>query len=145
MYDATRGGARGVPGGATSPPKFCLALPVAPQNFPRDVMPLHWSPTQTIDSSPCCKTGPSSGPPKWKCLAPPLDATAQQHQVDVAYQRELKNMRCRNVAHVSQLGTLLGRFSKKEHLFREYVHVHSRSAFTHVLHEISKYKIVLLK
>jgi len=34
-----------------------------PQNFPRDVMSLHWSPTQTIDSSPCCKTGPSSGPP----------------------------------------------------------------------------------
>ena len=32
-----RGGARGVPGGATAPPKFCLA----PQNFPRDVMPLH--------------------------------------------------------------------------------------------------------
>ena len=25
-------------------------------------MPLHWSPTQTIDSSPCCKTGPSSDP-----------------------------------------------------------------------------------
>ena len=41
----------------------------------------HWSrslsesPTQTIDSSPCCKTGPSSGPPKWKCLAPPLSTT----------------------------------------------------------------------
>jgi len=29
------------------------------------------SPTQTIDSSPCCKTGPSSGPPKWKCLLAP--------------------------------------------------------------------------
>jgi len=43
-----------------------------PQNFPRDDMPLHWSPTQTTDSSPCCKTGPSSGPPKWKCLAPRL-------------------------------------------------------------------------
>ena len=53
-----RGGARGVPGGPL-PPQI---LP-APPNFPRDVMPLHWSPTQTIDSSPCCKTGPSSGPP----------------------------------------------------------------------------------
>jgi len=51
------------PGGATDPPKFCLAPPVVPQNFPRDVMPLHRSPTQTVDSSPCCKTGPSSGPP----------------------------------------------------------------------------------
>jgi len=29
-------------------------------------MPLHWSPTQTIDSSPCCKSGPSSGPPQMK-------------------------------------------------------------------------------
>ena len=28
-----RGGARGVLGGATSPQKFCLAPPVAPQNF----------------------------------------------------------------------------------------------------------------
>ena len=45
----SRGGARGVP------------LP--PKNFLRDVMPLHWSPTQTIDSPPCCKTVPSSGPP----------------------------------------------------------------------------------
>ena len=26
-----RGGARGVPGGATAPPNFCLAPPVAPQ------------------------------------------------------------------------------------------------------------------
>jgi len=41
----------------------CQEGPLPPQNFPRDVMPLHWSPTQTIDSSPCCKTGPSSGPP----------------------------------------------------------------------------------
>ena len=69
---AHRGGARGMPGGATAPPKFCLAPQWPPQNFPRDVMSLHWSPTQTIDSSPCCKTGPSSGPPKWKCLTPPL-------------------------------------------------------------------------
>ena len=35
-----RGGARGCQGGHC-PPKFCLAPPVAPQNFPRDVMPLH--------------------------------------------------------------------------------------------------------
>ena len=64
-----RGGARGVPGGASAPPKFCLAPPVAPSKFFRSSSE---SPTQTIDSSPCCKTGPSSGPPKWKCLAPPL-------------------------------------------------------------------------
>ena len=67
-----RGGARGVPGGATAPQNFAWPSQWPPQNFPRDVMALHWSPTQTIDSSPCCKTGPSSGPPKWKCLAPPL-------------------------------------------------------------------------
>jgi len=42
---------------------------VAPPKFFRS---LSESPTQTIDSSPCCKTGPSSSPPKWKCLAPPL-------------------------------------------------------------------------
>jgi len=43
MYDSLRdrGGARGVPGGDQCPPKFCLAPPVAPPNFPRDVMPLH--------------------------------------------------------------------------------------------------------
>ena len=55
--------------GGTAPPKFCLAPPVAP---PKIFRSLSESPTQTIDSSPCCKTGPSSGPPKWKCLAPPL-------------------------------------------------------------------------
>jgi len=71
-----RGGARGVPGGPL-PPHFCLAPQWPPKNFPRDVMPLHWSPTLTIDSSPCCKTGPSSGPPKWKCLAPPLVSQIQ--------------------------------------------------------------------
>ena len=40
-----------------------------PQNFSRDVRrsrSLSESPTQTIDSSPCCKTGPSSGPPQMK-------------------------------------------------------------------------------
>ena len=60
-----RGGARVVPGGHY-PPKFCLAPPVTPKIF--RVTSCHWSrslaesPTQTIDSSPCCKTGPSSGP-----------------------------------------------------------------------------------
>jgi len=57
----TRGGAREVPGGATSPPKFCLASPVAP---PKIFRSLSKSPAQTIDSSPCCKTGPSSAPPQ---------------------------------------------------------------------------------
>jgi len=62
---------RGCQGGHC--PLKIFALPQwPPQNFPRDVMSLHWSPTQTIDSYPCCKTGPSSGPPKRKCLAPPL-------------------------------------------------------------------------
>jgi len=70
---ASRGGARGVP------------LP--PQNFPRDVMSLHWSPTQTIGSSPCCKTGPSSGPPKWKCLAPPLMASNEHYSTSVLNSR----------------------------------------------------------
>ena len=37
-----------MPGGATAPPKFFRSSSE--------------SPTQTIDSSPCCKTGPSSGP-----------------------------------------------------------------------------------
>ena len=36
------------------PPKICLA--------PK-IRSLSESPIQTIDSSPCCKTGPSSGPP----------------------------------------------------------------------------------
>ena len=58
--------------GGHCPPKILPGPQWPPQNFPRDVMSLHWSPTQTTDSSPCCKTGPSSGPPKWKCLAPPL-------------------------------------------------------------------------
>ena len=55
----SRGGARGLPGGPLPPQNFAWPQ----KNFPRDVMPLHWRPTQTIDSSPCCKTGPSSGPP----------------------------------------------------------------------------------
>ena len=55
--------------GGNDPLKFYLAPPVAPSIFFRSFSE---SPTQTINSSPCCKTGPSSGPPKWKCLAPPL-------------------------------------------------------------------------
>ena len=54
-----RGGARGVPGGQL-PPKILPGPPVAPSRFFRSSSE---SPTQTIDSSPCCKTGPSSGPP----------------------------------------------------------------------------------
>jgi len=51
------------------PPKILPGPPSGPPKFFRS---LSESPTQTIDSSPCCKTSPSSGPPKWKCLAPPL-------------------------------------------------------------------------
>ena len=73
--------------GATSPQKFCLAPPVALPKFFRS---LSESPTQTIDSSPCCKAGPSSGPPKWKCLAPPLVGTLHGHTRKNACYRNLK-------------------------------------------------------
>jgi len=66
-----RGRAKGVPGGPLPPQNFCFT-PVAPPKFStwRHVTALksytdHWQ-------LPCCKTGPSSGPPKRKCLAPPL-------------------------------------------------------------------------
>ena len=55
-----------------------LGGPLPPQILPgppKFFRSLSESPTQTIDSSPCCKTSPSSGPPKWKCLAPPLPLT----------------------------------------------------------------------
>jgi len=61
-----RGGARGVPGEATAPPNFACPPSGPPKIF--RVTSCHWSrslsesPTQTIHSSPCCKTGPSSGP-----------------------------------------------------------------------------------
>ena len=55
VWIRTRGGARGCQGGHC-PPNF--AWP--PQKF---FTSFSESPTQTIDSSPCCKTGPSSGPP----------------------------------------------------------------------------------
>jgi len=55
-----RGGARGVPGGPL-PPKI---LPGHPSDPPKFFRSLSESPTQTIDSSPCYKTGPFSGPPK---------------------------------------------------------------------------------
>jgi len=54
---ASRGGAKGFQGGHCPPPKI---LPGPPKIFQSSSE----SPTQTIDSSPCCKTGPSSGPPK---------------------------------------------------------------------------------
>ena len=44
-----------------SPPKV---LPGHPSGPPKIFRSLSESPTRTIDSSPCCKTGPSSGPPK---------------------------------------------------------------------------------
>ena len=74
--DTTRGGPGGCQGGPM-PPKILPAPPVAPQKFCRS---LSESPTQTMDSSPCCKTVPSSVPPKWKCLAPPLDTTFRYFQ-----------------------------------------------------------------
>ena len=58
-YGLSRGGARGVPGGELSPQNFAW-----PPKCPPKIRSLSESPTQTIDSSPCCKTGPSSGPPK---------------------------------------------------------------------------------
>ena len=67
----------GFQGGANDPPKFYLVPPVAPPKFFRSFSE---SPTQTINSSPCCKTGPSSGPPKWKCLAPPLHAVIDDYK-----------------------------------------------------------------
>jgi len=78
----------------------CQGGPLTPQNFawppssPHKVFRVtscHWSrslsesPTQTIDSSPCCKTGPSSGPSKWKCLAPPLHISLCYTQYCVTY------------------------------------------------------------
>jgi len=56
LTGAEIGGARG----ATAP-QILTGPPVAPPKFFRS---LSESPTQIIDSSPCCKTGPSSGPPK---------------------------------------------------------------------------------
>jgi len=63
-----RGGARGVPGGPLPPQNFVWPPQWPPKIF--RVTSCHWcrslsgSPTQTIDSSPCCKTGSSSDPPK---------------------------------------------------------------------------------
>jgi len=59
-----RGGARGARG-ATAPQNFAWP-PSGPPKFFRSFSE---SPTQTIDSSPCCKTGPSSGP-KYVCFRP---------------------------------------------------------------------------
>jgi len=42
-YEKIRGGARGVPGGSLLPPNFAWPPKWPPQNFPRDVMPLHWN------------------------------------------------------------------------------------------------------
>jgi len=57
---AELGGARGR--GGHFPPMFWLTPKCPPKYF----RSLSESPTQTIDSSPCCKTGPSSGPPQMK-------------------------------------------------------------------------------
>ena len=63
-----RGGARGGQGGHCAPPNFACPPSGLPKIF--CVTSCHWSrflsesPTQTIDSSPCCKTGPSNAPPQ---------------------------------------------------------------------------------
>jgi len=51
----------------------CQGGPLPPKILPGTpkIRALSESPTQTIDSSPCCKTGPSSGPPNENvCLRP---------------------------------------------------------------------------
>ena len=53
-----RDGARGVPGGGTALPKFCLA----PQWPPKIFQALSESPTQTIDSSLAAKLAPPVAP-----------------------------------------------------------------------------------
>ena len=50
-------------------------------SFQRRSRSLSESPTQTIDSSPCCKTGPSSGPPQMK-----MSGSAPDHQAGVNFE-----------------------------------------------------------
>ena len=71
--------------GDTYPPIFCLVHPVAP---PKIFRSLSESPTQTIDSSPCCKTGPSSGPQM------KMSGSAPAHKLQYGnnYNHRLKNV-----------------------------------------------------
>ena len=55
----SRGGARGYQGVYCTPKIFRVTSCHRSMSFSE-------SPTQTIDSSPCCKTGPSSAPPQMK-------------------------------------------------------------------------------
>ena len=61
-----RGGARGCQGGPLPPKNFAGPPQWPSQNQVSFCRSLSESPTQTIDSSPCCKTGPSSAPPQMK-------------------------------------------------------------------------------
>ena len=56
-----RGGARGVPGGATAPPKFSAWRHATALESYTD----HWQ-------LPLLQNWPLQWPPQWKCLAPPL-------------------------------------------------------------------------
>ena len=88
-----------MPGGATAPsPNFAWPPRVPPKIF--RVTSCHWSrslsesPTQTIDSSPCCKTGPSSGPPNenvW--LRPCSNVVAQTDLAFVSNRRMTRSCR----------------------------------------------------
>jgi len=57
--------------GATAPPKFCLATPVAPKIYQVSF----WKSYTDHWQLPLLQNSPLQWPPKWKCLAPPLSAT----------------------------------------------------------------------
>ena len=69
----TRGGARGVPGGATAPSQILPDPPVAPKIFQVSF----WKSYTDHWQLPLLQNWPLQWPPKWKCLAPPLTHTDQ--------------------------------------------------------------------
>ena len=62
--------------GATSPPKFCLASPVAPKIFQVSF----WKSYTDHWQLPLLQNWPLLWPPKWKCLAPPLLVRQDSHK-----------------------------------------------------------------
>ena len=71
-------------------PQILPGPPVAPPKFFRS---LSESPTQTIDSSPCCKTGPSDSPPNENVWLRPCSSLFFEH-----YNRILLCTACSDIA-----------------------------------------------
>jgi len=97
-----RGGARGVPGGATAPPKFCLSLPVAPPKLGLFLKVLHRPSTAPL----VAKLDPPVAPPNENVWLRPWLGLHTFHSISRKYIHECNSVRMSSFGLVAKFHIL---------------------------------------